>query len=261
MKNEINSLGEWCKWLEKNFSPEIMIPTLPVIIRLDGVNFSKWTKGLAYPYDENYQLLMNESTKFLVSETSAVIGYTQSDEITLILYSEDRRSAIYHAGKKQKILSKLSSQFSEFFNSKVEEFLPAHNKKAYFDMRIYQTPTLKDAAAQLLWRENDAIRNSILMLAYSEYSHKDCLGINTLKLKEKLKTEKNIIWENCPERFKRGYYVKKQKVIKSLNSSELASLSIPLAKELSQIDFERTEYKEIILPYLQDCTDLVKLIF
>ena len=23
------TLGDWCKWLEKNFSPEIMIPTLP----------------------------------------------------------------------------------------------------------------------------------------------------------------------------------------------------------------------------------------
>ena len=32
-------LGDWCKWLEKNFSNEIMIPTLPVIIRLDGNNF------------------------------------------------------------------------------------------------------------------------------------------------------------------------------------------------------------------------------
>ena len=41
-----DNLADWCKWLEKNFSPEIMIPTLPVIIRLDGNNFHNWTKGL-----------------------------------------------------------------------------------------------------------------------------------------------------------------------------------------------------------------------
>jgi hypothetical protein len=29
------TLGDWCKFLERNFSNEIMIPTLPVIIRLE----------------------------------------------------------------------------------------------------------------------------------------------------------------------------------------------------------------------------------
>ena len=82
---EFDSLGSWCKWLEKNFSPEVMIPTLPVVIRLDGVGFSKWTKGLNRPFDEKLTQLMIETTKFLVEETNAVVGYTQSDEITLIL--------------------------------------------------------------------------------------------------------------------------------------------------------------------------------
>ena len=49
---EFKNLADWCKWLEKNFSPEIMIPSLPVIIRLDGVNFSTYTKDLIKPFDE-----------------------------------------------------------------------------------------------------------------------------------------------------------------------------------------------------------------
>ncbi len=88
---EFKNLSDWCKWLEKNFSPEVMIPTLPVIIRLDGNNFSTWTKSLTKPFDENLSQLMIETTKMLVQETNAVIGYTQSDEITLILYSSDRK--------------------------------------------------------------------------------------------------------------------------------------------------------------------------
>ena len=147
---KFDTLSDWCKWLEKNFSPEVMIPSLPVIIRLDGVGFHNWTKGLKRPFDENLSTLMAETTKFLVQETNAVIGYCQSDEISLILYSEDHTSAIYNDGKKQKILSKLTGKCVPFFNEKRKELLPDHNKTANFDCRIYQTPTQRDACLQLL---------------------------------------------------------------------------------------------------------------
>ena len=147
---DFKTLGDWCKWLEKNFSPEIMIPTLPVIIRLDGNNFHSWTKGLKRPFDKNLNQLMVETTRYLAKETNALIGYTQSDEITLILYSSSRKSLIYNDGKKQKILSKLTGKCVSFFNEKRKELLPDHNKVANFDCRIFQTPTLQDACAQLL---------------------------------------------------------------------------------------------------------------
>ena len=108
------TLGDACKWFEKNFSPEIMIPELPVIVRLDGNNFHSWTKGCKRPYDEQLSSLMIETTKFLVKETNAVVGYTQSDEITLILYSNNIKSSIYQDGKKQKITSKLTANLLIF---------------------------------------------------------------------------------------------------------------------------------------------------
>ena len=60
-------LGDWCKWLEKNFSNEVMIPTLPVVIRLDGNNFSNWTRGLEKPYNASLVELIfnNEELKYL----------------------------------------------------------------------------------------------------------------------------------------------------------------------------------------------------
>jgi tRNA(His) 5'-end guanylyltransferase len=170
---EFDELGNWCKWLEKNFSPEIMIPTLPVIIRLDGNNFHNWTKGLERPFDEGLNTLMVETTKKLVKETNAIVGYSQSDEITLILYSPNRKSSIYHDGKKQKILSKLSAKCVNEFNELRRKYLPNHNKTAIFDCRIYQTPTLHDACLQLLWRENDATRNSKQMLGHANFSHNE----------------------------------------------------------------------------------------
>lgn len=225
---DFDKLGDWCKWLEKNFSCEIMIPTLPVIIRLDGNNFHTWTKGLKRPFDSNLTDLMIDTTKFLVQETNAVIGYTQSDEITLILYSSDRKSSIYNDGKKQKILSKLTGKCTSFFNEKRKELLPNHNKIANFDCRIYQTPSLHDAAIQLLWRENDATKNSISMLAQSFFSHgtknSDLYGLDGNQMQDKMMLEKGVNWNDLEVKYKRGTYIKRIKTSKPFSTEELATL-------------------------------------
>lgn len=218
------NMGDWCKWLEKNFSPDVMIPTLPVIIRLDGNNFHNWTKGLKRPFDENLNNLMIDTVKYLVEETNAVVGYTQSDEITLILFSDDRKSSIYNDGKKQKILSKLTSKCVNYFNEKRKEYLPDHNKIANFDCRIYQTPTLHDACVQLLWRENDATKNSISMLAQSLFSHKELQNLNGSELQDKMMIEKNVNWNDLGSKYKRGTYVKRIRTSRAFTAEELRNL-------------------------------------
>jgi tRNA(His) guanylyltransferase len=246
---EYKTLSDWCKWLEKNFSPEIMIPTLPVIIRLDGNNFSTWTKDLKKPFDLNLSKLMVDTTKFLVKETNAVIGYTQSDEITIILYSHDKTSAIYNEGKKQKILSKLTGKCVQFFNEKRLELLPEHNKVANFDCRIYQTPTLHDAAVQLLWRENDATKNSISMLAQSLYSHKELQGLNASQLQDKMMLEKGVNWNDIEVRFKRGTYIKRTVTSKPFTAEELTTLpKNHNAHKNPNLIIERSVFSEMEMP-------------
>ena len=201
-----------------------MIPTLPVIIRLDGNNFHNWTKGLNRPFDDGFINLMIDTTKFLTKETNAIISYTQSDEITLILYSDNRKSAIYHEGKKQKILSKLTGSCVNYFNDNRKKYLPNHNKLANFDCRVYQTPTLNDAALQLLWRENDATRNSILSLAQSLFPHNDVMNLNTSELQDKMMLEKEVNWDKLSTTLKRGTYIKRFVETKKLSVDELESL-------------------------------------
>lgn len=256
------TLGDWCKWLEKNFSNEVMIPTLPVIIRLDGNNFHNWTKGLDRPFDTRLNELMVETTKFIVKESNAVVGYTQSDEITLVLYSRDRKSSIYNDGKKQKILSKLTAKCVNFFNEKRKDLLPDHNKTAVFDCRVYQTPTLNDACSQLLWRENDATKNSISMLAQSLFSHKELQNLTGSEMQDKMFVERGINWNDLDVRLKRGTYVKRIKTSKPFSSEELKTLP-PKHKAHTNPDLvvERSIITTIEYPVFSRITNKVDVIF
>jgi tRNA(His) guanylyltransferase len=259
---QYDKLSDWCKWLEKNFSPEIMIPKLPIIIRLDGNNFHNWTKGLKRPFDEGLSELMIETTKFLVDETNAVIGYTQSDEITLILHNVERNGYIYHDGKKQKILSKLTAKCVNFFNETRKELLPQHDKVAVFDARIYQTPTLEDAVAQLLWRENDATKNSISMLAQSHFSHNELQNLNGHQMQDKLMLESGVNWNDLPAKYKRGTYVKRTVTQTPFTLDELSKLPPKHNARLNpDLLIERVVVDVVTYPPLNHVGNRVDVIF
>ena len=221
---ENRDLSDWCKYFEKNFTLEQMIPELPVIIRLDGNNFHNWTKGLERPFDKRLSDLMVDTTKFLVKETNAIIGYCQSDEITLILYSNDIKSAIYQDGKKQKILSKLTAKLVNHFNKVKADYGLEKKDQAVFDCRIFQVPTLDWAVKQLLWREQDASKNSISMAARSFFSHNSVHKLNGDEMQEKMFTEEGVNWNDYPAFFKRGTYVKRVKTTRKLTEDELKEL-------------------------------------
>jgi tRNA(His) 5'-end guanylyltransferase len=259
---EFENLGEWCKWLEKNFSPEIMIPTLPIILRLDGNNFHNFCKGLERPFDSGLNQLMIETTKFLVQETNAIVGYHQSDEISLILYSSDRKSSVYNDGKKQKILSKLTGKCVTFFNDERVKYLPNHNKTANFDCRIYQVPSLHDACVQLLWRENDATKNSISMLAQSLFSHTELQNLNSSEMQDKMMLEKGVNWNDLETKYKRGTYVKRIKTSKPFSKEELETLPpMHQAHKNPNLIIERSVVKEIEYPVFNKITNKSDVIF
>lgn len=259
---DFETIGDWCKWLEKNFSPEQTIPLLPVIIRLDGVNFHSWAKHLNKPFDKNLIKLMKETTKFLVQETNAIIGYTQSDEITLILYSDNKKKGIYHEGKKQKILSKLTALCVTFFNDRQQSILPNYNKLATFDCRIYQTPTLHDACVQLLWRENDATKNSISMLAQSLFSHKQLQYLKGHQMQDKMMTEKGVNWNNLSTELKRGCYIKKIRTTKEFTPEEIQDL--PPQHDFfkkNKVNIERNIIKSITYPPFSSIKNPIDVVF
>jgi len=167
---------------------------------------------------------MVEVTKELVEQTNAVIGYTQSDEISLILWNDDPKAQVYFGGRVQKTVSTLASYCSVRFNQLLPSYLPAKvGTCPTFDCRAWNVPTLEEAANVLLWREQDAIKNSIASSAQYYFSHKQLHGLHTDQQVSLLLT-KGVDWDKYPAAFKRGSYVARRIVSTKWTQAELDAL-------------------------------------
>lgn len=251
MTTKTDSLSDRIKLYEGQYTQDSFLPMLPVIARLDGRSFSKFTKGLEKPFDSKLSKLMIETTKFLVQETDARCGYTQSDEISLVWLSEDWGSEIFFARKVLKMNSILASMTSVFFNKELPKYLPDMSKfMPLFDCRVFQVPNKTEAVNCFVWREQDATRNSKQMVARSVYSHSECENKDGSDLQEMLHS-KGINWNDYPSYFKRGTYVRKREVDKEFTFEELQSLPEKhIARQNPNLKIKRTVVMEEKFPII-----------
>jgi tRNA(His) 5'-end guanylyltransferase len=258
-----DNFGDRMKAYEMEEAGRKLMPHLPVIARLDGKGFSKFTKDLVRPYDERLSRLMVDTVKYLVEETNALCGYTQSDEITLGWYTPPRiENLVFFEGRIQKMVSVLAGECSWIFNRLLPAYIPEKaNQKAIFDCRVWAVPTLDEAANAFLWRELDATKNSISMAASAYYKHKELMNKNGAEKQDMLHA-KGINWNNYPTFFKRGVYVQRKIVKRRFSVDEIANLP---AKHAARTDpnliVERNEIKALDLPPLQKITNRVQVLF
>jgi len=259
MQND--DFGDRMKMLEQAEAGRRLLPLLPVIARLDGKSFHTWTADLKRPYDERLVDLMQDLTAFLVDKTSARIGYTQSDEISLVFYSETYESQIFFDGKIQKINSVLASMASAYFNSHaVAAFFPVQKPLAFFDCRVWAVPNKSEAANSILWREQDASKNSISMLARAYFSHKEIHGKSGEEMQEMLFQQHKINWNDCPDFFKRGTFFSRRKVFKELTGLELLKIPEQHRPALGE-KVERTVVQQVAMPKFSSVVNRVEVIF
>lgn len=211
------NLEDRMKLYEKETTAQKLDHTKPILVRLDGRSFSKKTKKLQKPFDPQFTEAMIETAKYLVSESHALTAYAQSDEITLLLYVEGENSQPFFDGKIQKLTSILASAASAKFNHLCYEKL--FRTFAHFDCRVWNVPDKTEATNVFLWRERDALRNSVQMLASHYFSHKQLFEKSTSDQKEML-LEKNISWETLDWKFQRGTFIQKKFVGKELSEDE-----------------------------------------
>lgn len=257
-----DSLGDRMKMEENIEVGARFIPLLPVIIRLDGRCFSSFTRKMVKPYDERMVRAMVSTATSMVEETNAVIGYTQSDEITLILYSGSFDSQIWFDGRKQKIVSCAASYCSlVFFRNITKEFGGIDMGMPTFDCRAFAVPTAGEAVNQILWREMDATKNSVSSATRAYYSHKDVDGKNS-RQKHDMLMAKGINWNDYPAFFKRGSWIQRRMSLQKFTTDEIARLpSKHEARMNPNLVVERMDIKAVDMPPFSTVVNKIEVVF
>jgi tRNA(His) 5'-end guanylyltransferase len=261
--NKKDILGDRMKYFEKYFgNVNIFDPQTPIMVRLDGKGFSKFTKGLSRPFDKRLSDLMIAVTIRLVEMSNARMGYTQSDEISLVLYEESPESQVYFNGRMQKIVSVLASIATAHFNAGLPTAIPEKaGNLAFFDCRCWSVPDKEEAANAFLWRELDASKNSISMAARTVYSHKEMHSKSGRELVEMMR-EKCIEWEEYPDFFKRGTFVQRKKENVKFTAEEVDRLpEHHEARSNPDLIVERSTVKPISMPEFRTVKNRSKVIF
>ncbi|PRQ02371.1 tRNAHis guanylyltransferase [Enhygromyxa salina] len=256
------SLGDRMKLYERQEAGRRCLPLLPVCARIDGKRFSRWTQGLARPYDERLSELMQAVTERLVTETQAVIGYTQSDEISLVFYSSTSASQIFMDGRIQKLSSILASMTTAWFNAGVAAGIPERrDTPALFDARVWTLPTREEAANTLLWRERDATKNAISMAARHYYTHAEVTGQSASQQQELL-FQAGVNFNDYPPFFKRGSFIRREQVERPFTAEELDELPPRHAARANpELRVSRTVVRRIEMPPFDKVTNRVAVIF
>lgn len=214
MKPATISLSDRMKRYETVTQTELMRRT-PVIIRLDGKNFSNYTRSLTKPFDKDLSDAMDYTLKILISEIQgASFGYTQSDEISLCLQDyENLNTDAWFGNNIQKIVSIAASLATSEFNLAADRTIK-HQSRAIFDCRVFNLPK-EEVVNYFIWRQQDCIRNSIQMTAQHFIGHKKIQGVKNSVLLEELKSSEYAVdWETMINpRFKYGFTILRDKSV------------------------------------------------
>lgn len=228
-----DSLGDRMKSYE-NITRTYLPSRMPVIIRVDGKAFHTFTKGFKKPFDDILMRAMQETAAALCREIEGVkVAYTQSDEISLLITNNDTwETQPWFGNNIQKIVSVAASiatlTFNRAFCAVVHDFindiyykdpsiatdkllniyLDACDKGAMFDARAFVLPA-DEVCNYFIWRQQDAIRNSIQAVGQANFSHKELMNKNCKDIKQML-VEKNLKWESIPISCQRGVCVIKK---------------------------------------------------
>lgn len=208
-----------------------LIRRMPVCIRLDGKAFHTFLKGFKKPFDDIFIKTMQDTMRYLCQNIQGcVLGYSQSDEISLILidYQKLTTSAWFDYNV-QKICSVSSSMatlaFNKLLKNNVDEYrfskwdgilkyedgeneyiktlLRAVDEGAMFDSRCFNVPK-EEVANLIFWRQFDASNNSVQMVGQAYFTQEELNNKNTNQIQDMLMTQKGINWNDYPIYQKRG---------------------------------------------------------
>lgn len=256
-----DDLGTRMKTFYEQIPKTKLMRRCPVVIRIDGKAFHTFTRGFKRPFDEVLIKTMQKTTKYLCENIQGcVFGYTQSDEISLVLVDYEKfETSAWFDYEIQKICSISASMATMAFNRKFAKRVEDEAKGYYessmmwnvseeerkylytlqkavetgamFDARCFNIPK-EEVTNYIYWRQLDASRNSIQMVGQANFSHKELQNKSCNDIQDMLMTQKGINWNDYPTYQKRGSCCIKEKYF--INDNErsrwIIDINIPIFK-------------------------------
>lgn len=269
MAKKNDSLGDRMKGYE-GVSRNFLTRRVPAIIRLDGKAFHTFTKGMEKPFDLVLTQAMQETMKHLCENIQGcVLGYTQSDEITLVLtdYATIQTDA-WFGYNIQKMCSVSASMATMAFNREFERIAEdwfhdngpywksigvdvdvdltiykrynAYQKKmftAMFDSRVFSVPK-EEVCNCLIWRQQDATRNSIEAVGQANFSHHELHKKTCNMIQEMLWSQRGINWNDFLTELKRGSCCIKRQFEEAIDDPRNPDQKITVCRNRWIIDHE-----------------------
>jgi tRNA(His) guanylyltransferase len=252
-RNDSDNLGNRMKGYEANGTFQKLDTSLPICVRIDGRSFSKFTKGCQRPFDDRVSTAMRETCAYLVDQSHALVGYVQSDEISLIFHANEGGSILFD-GKTHKLNSVLASMAAvKFYSVFGGDKLPA------FDCRSWNVPSQVEAANAILWRAIDARKNSVSMACRAFNSAKSMHKQGRAEQVQMLK-DKGIDFD---EMYSAGdkYGVFYKRVTEPTHIEDSVWDQIPEKNKPESRIAMRSKVKQIEMEFFGDVEDRVGFIF
>lgn len=190
-----------------------IIHRLPIVLRIDGWKFSSFTQKLRVekPYDRRLSEAMADTAIAVAKKIQGcILGYTQSDEISLVVRTDQSDDTTpWFNGR----ILKMASVTASFATAAFNRLLIAEDVAAFY-CRPIALPSMTEVVNNLIWRQQDATRNSILNAALFDLgkkvgrgtARKMSHGKNVKELQEIL-WKNGINWNDYPTEYKRGVVI------------------------------------------------------
>jgi tRNA(His) 5'-end guanylyltransferase len=258
-----DGLGDRMKKYE-NITRTHLMPRSYTIIRVDGKAFHTFTRKFERPFDMRLISMMSVTALYLAQKIQGCkIAFVQSDEISLLLTDFDElNTSAWFDGNIQKIASVSASMATHKFirahiHYLMEDYFASHwfsdaniiaaeremvdyfDKVALaeFDSRTYTIPTKTEVMNYFIWRQKDAERNSVAMVAQSMFSHKELQGKSTNQMQEMM-FQNGTNWNDYNDGVKRGRVIKREPVPISVPVEDLKAISKPMYNTTDGMKYE-----------------------
>jgi tRNA(His) 5'-end guanylyltransferase len=199
-----DNLGDRMKSYEA-VTRSVLLPHSYTIIRVDGRSFHVYLRDAVKPFDLNFQnAMMNVGVQMAAEVSGVKYVYGQSDEISLALDDIEPQARPWFGGVVQKMASVAAG-----FATAALIGQRGLGGAPHFDARVFTLPSLGEVENYFIWRQRDAVRNSVSMASQSRFSPRELHGKNSGQMQDMLWAI-GINWNDYPGACKRGWVVERE---------------------------------------------------